>query len=191
MTDRGQFVLAAAAVVVLALAPVVLAYLQLGAHPDVRAASDYDSPTTNAEHVLERAVHEAGVGLPATHPWAARERAVAAVRADVDRTREVLRRSRVAEGVVYQTRYNDTAARRFAADRCPHGPARHFGPCRASRGIVVQERVGETHLLAVAVDVTVHTDRGRTELTLVVRAVGGVRRERARAMPALGPGRSP
>lgn len=173
MTDRGQFVLAAAALVVLALTPVVFAYLQLGYHPDVRASEAYDSPAANAERVLERAVHEASVGVPANHSWTARGGAVAAVRADVDRTRDVLRRSRVAEGVVYGTRYNDTAARRWVDGNCPDGPGRRFGPCRAIRGVVVQERAGEAHLLAVAVDLTIDSERGRTELTLVVPTVDG------------------
>lgn len=165
--DRGQFVLAAAALVVIALAPVVLAYLQLGYHPDVRASAEYDAPVTNAERVLERAVHEAGT--VATDSRARRGPVVERVRADLDDTRAVLRASRVAAGTVYRTEYNDTAARQWAERRCPDGPNRQFGACRAVRGVVLQNRIDEVHVLAVAFDLTVVTERGRTELTLTVR----------------------
>ncbi|MFB9804751.1 hypothetical protein ACFFQF_04570 [Haladaptatus pallidirubidus] len=52
--DRAQLVLAAAAIVAVALAPVVFAYLQLGYSDDVTASNDYDAPVENAEGVLSR-----------------------------------------------------------------------------------------------------------------------------------------
>jgi len=45
--------------------------------------------------------------------------------------------------------------------------AREFGPCRADRGVVVQERDDRTLVLAVAFDLTVVTERETTNLTVV------------------------
>nr|WP_254279967.1 hypothetical protein [Halomicroarcula marina] len=54
---------------------------------------------------------------------------------------------------------------------CPSGPDRQFGDCAADRGVVVQERLGRTHVLGVAVDVTTTTERGETAVTAVLRPV--------------------
>jgi len=67
--------------------------------------------------------------------------------------------------------YNRSVADRMARSRCPGGAGRRFGDCTAIDGVVVQDRVDETHVLAVAFDVTVTTDRGRIEATMVVRPV--------------------
>ena len=173
--DRGQLVLVAAAALAVALAPVVLAYLQLGYHADVTASADHDDPAENAGRYLERAVHEAAAGVQAEHDWRARADAVRTVRDRLDPRQERLSESRVESGTVYRTAYNDSAAAAWASDRCPSGPDRQFGDCEARRGVVVQDRAGRTHVLAVALDVSVTTDRGRTEVTLVVEAVGGSR----------------
>jgi len=171
VTDRGQLVLVAAAVVAVALAPVVLAYLQLGAHPDVAASGEYDAPGANAERFLERAVHEAGTNATDEHAWSAREQAVASTRRDLAPRLDRLRSTRVEQGTAYRVAYNDTAAGAWAQDDCPDGPDRQFGPCETDRGVVVQERAGTTHVLGVAFDVRVTTERRRTNLTLVVRTV--------------------
>lgn len=168
---RGQLVLATAAVIAVALAPVVLAYLQLGYHGDVQASAEYDDPAVNAERFLGRATHEASVGIPRVYPWQARRGAVRAVRARLDGPIAVLAGSRVAEGTAYEVDYNETAARRWAGDNCPGGRGRSFGDCEAIRGVVVQDRVGETHVLVVAFDVTVTTERGHSDLTFLVRAI--------------------
>lgn len=169
--ERAQVVLAAAVVIALALAPVVLAYLQLGYHGDVAASAEYDDYEANGKRFLERAVHEASEGIPRTYPWSARRAAVGVVRDRLDPRLETLAGSQVQEGTGYLVDYNGTAADRWATEACPGGRGRAFGPCEARRGVVVQERAGETHVLAVAFDVTVTTERGRTDLTLVVRAI--------------------
>lgn len=169
--NRGQLVLAAAAVIALAIAPVVLAYLQLGYHDDVVASSEYDDPAVNAKLFLERAVHEASEGIPGEFPWSDRRAGVALVRERLAPRLAILAGSRVAEGTAYEVAYNGAAAERWAGPNCPGGRGRAFGPCEAHRGVVVQERAGETHVLAVAFDATVTTERGRTELTLVVRTI--------------------
>ena len=71
----------------------------------------------------------------------------------------------------YRSASNASAATDWAATNCPGGSGRRFGPCEADRGVVVQERAGRTHVLAVAVDVTVTTERGTYAVTLVVPVV--------------------
>ena len=169
--DRGQLVLVAAGVVAIALVALVVAYLQLGYHADVRAGGPDSDPGRNAERVLSRAVHE--VALEAGGPWSDRATVVQATRARLAPRIDTLEDARIERGTTYLVEYNDTAAQAFAAGRCPSGPNRRFGPCRERDGVVVQERAGETHVLAVAFDVTITTGDGTRRLTLVIRAVGG------------------
>lgn len=171
--DRAQLVLAAAAVAALALAPVVFAYLQLGYHADVRASTEYDEPLAGAERSLARSVHEAGASVTPRYSWDRRVDAARAVRRQLAPRLEAVRRSRVDEGVAYGVGYNRSAARAWAAEACPGGPNREFGDCVAVGGVVLQERLGETHVLAVALDVTAHTDRGRAAATFVLPVVAG------------------
>ena len=170
--DRGQLVLAAAALVAVALAPVVFAYLQLGYHADVTASGDYAAPGRNAERLLQRAVHDAAVGVPADYEWSDRADAVSEVRSELTPRLDSLRSSRVESGTAYRVSYNRSTADAWRRENCPSGPNRQFGACEARRGLVVQERAGETHVLAVAFDVRVTTERGTTEMTLVVETVG-------------------
>jgi len=172
--DRGQLLLVAAVIVAIALVPVVLSYLQLGYHPDTRAEAADTDPERNAERMLSRAVHEAAFATNGT--WNRRNEVVERFRDRLGPRLETLRESRLEEGVAYGVAYNESAAADWADSNCPGGSDRQFGGCEARRGVVVQDRLGETHLLAVAVDLTVTTDRGRTELTLVVESVGGVDR---------------
>jgi len=172
--ERAQFVVLAAAVVAVALAPVVLSYLQLGYHADARAAAEYDDPVGNAERFLERAVHDSAADIPGEYEWRDRRAAVDVVQDRLDGHRETLATSRVEEGVVYATGYNLSVADDRQRRNCPGGPDRDFGRCESRRGIVIQERDDDTHVLAVALDVTVTTPRGEHEVTVVVRTVGGV-----------------
>lgn len=169
---RAQVVLVAAAVVALALVPVLLAYLQLGYHDDVRASGDYTAPTRDAQRALERAVHDASEAVDGEYGWGReqRRRATADVRERLGPRLEALRKSRVERGTVYEVSYNDTASGAYASEQCPRGEGRRFGACQADGGVVLQRRAGETHLLAVAFDLAVTTERGRTEVTLVVVA---------------------
>ncbi len=163
--------LAAAAVVAVALAPVVFAYLQLGYHADVAASDDYDAPVRNADRVLSRAVADATAGVPSIYRWESRSAAVSSVRRRLSDDLETLRAARVESGTVYRVRYNRSAASRVANGDCPDGPNRQFGACEAEHGVVVQNRSGETHVLAVAFDVHVTTERSTYDVTVLVRTV--------------------
>jgi hypothetical protein len=167
--DRAQLVLVAAVVIAVALAPVVLAYLQLGAHPDIDSEDgDYGE---DARRFLERATHEAGADATGVD-WSDRERSVERVRTELAPRLDTLNASRVEEGVAYAVAYNVSAAAAWTDEHCPRGDGRRFDPCRAVDGVVVQARAGEATVLAVAYDVTVTTSRGERELTFVVRVVG-------------------
>lgn len=170
--DRGQLVLVAAAVLAVALVPMGVAYLQLGYHDDVSAGADRHTPGENAVRLLERAVHQAAAESSG-RPWAAREGAVAVAARSLREDVRTLETAQVDEGVVVEVAWNATAAAAWAHANCPGGPHRQFGSCVVVDGVVVQERAGETHLVAVGFDVRVTESDGVTDLTVVVRVVGG------------------
>lgn len=170
--DRGQMVLAAAAVLALALVPLGFAYLQLGYHEDVAASTAPETPGSETVRLLERAVYDAGDEATG-HPWAGREGAVRRVNASLSDREGEIEAAQVDRGVAVQIERNASAATTWAATNCPSGPGRLFGDCEAIGGIVVQERADETHLLAVAYDLRIVDDRGETALTVVIRAGGG------------------
>ncbi|MFB6221340.1 MAG: hypothetical protein ABEH90_07855 [Halolamina sp.] len=170
--DRGQLVLVAAAVLALALVPLGFAYLQLGYHADVRATSAEESPGSETVRLLERAVHEAS-GEATGQPWAGRDGAAARVNRTLAADIDAIEAAQVERGIAAEIRQNGTAAATWTDGNCPSGSGREFGACETSGGLVIQERAGETHLVAVAFDVQVVSERGEAELTVVVRAVGG------------------
>ena len=169
--ERGQLVLVAAAVVAIALVPVLFAYLQLGYHPDVGGT---EPAVTGEEAVayLDRSVHDATAATAGDYAWDDRERRAEAVREAVDGDVDTLEASRLEEGVAYDVSYNATAATEWAAGNCPRGPGRRFGECDVDGAVVLQERAGEAVSLAVAFDVRVVAPDGSADLTLVVE-VGG------------------
>jgi hypothetical protein len=148
-------VLLAAAAIVVALVAMLLAFMQLGFHPGVAEPSP--DHLRDVERTLEREVLNATVTANAT-AWSDRDRAVTAVREGLHPTLESLNRSALARTTVVQVTYNTSLAATWRGRNCPSGPARQFGPCAADRGLIVQERAGETHVLAVAFDVRVVSD---------------------------------
>lgn len=168
--ERGQLVLVAAAVVAVGLAPILLAYLQLGYHPDV--ATEPDVSGDAAVEYLDRSVHEAAAATAGEYAWSDRGAMAAAVRNDVDEDLETLETARLAESVTYLVSYNDTAAESWMADACDKGDGRRFGGCTVDRKVAMQNRTGEAVLLAVAFDVRVVGPDGETELTVVVDVNG-------------------
>lgn len=168
---RGQAVLLAAVVLVVALVPVIAAYLQLG-YGGQSSPID-DDGQREARQLLERAVQEHASGIESSYRWRQRDAAAERVRDRLDPTMRQLAQSRLDENTVHQTRYNQSHAASWASARCPGGPNRQFGPCEAIRGVVVQERAGRTHVLAVAVDLSVTTPDGASTLTTVIRVQAG------------------
>lgn len=169
MTRRGQLVLLAAVALVVALVPLTLAHLQLGYRADVSAAGDAidERPLAEAEHALAVALDDAVDGVPKSNPWADRSQAVTVVKNRLASTLDALNQSGLSEGVISRVSYNQSRARTAVAD-CPSGPDRRFGPCRAEGGVVVQERAGQTHVVAVAFDVrSLGQDAERTLTTVV------------------------
>lgn len=172
--DRAQFVLLAGVVVALALVAMLTAYLQLGYAADVRT-TDADRTLVDGQAYLDRATHDAARPLRGEYTWSERGQAVTALRSRLDARLAELERSRVSEGVVYHTGYNQTVAARWARAECPGGGTgsdRAFGPCEADRGVVVQERAGRTLVLVVAYDLSVTTEDTQTGMTFVANASG-------------------
>jgi len=166
---RGQLVLLSGVVVALALLAMLAAFLQLGYGGD--AATDGDGRVTDAGAYLQRVTHDAASDLRGEYAWSEREQAVRELEQRLESDLATLERARAESGVVTTASFNRTAAGRWAADNCPSGPARDFGPCRVDEGVVVQERDGRTLVLAVAYDLTVATERSTTRLTTVVEPV--------------------
>jgi len=173
VTERGQLVLVAAVLVAVALAPVVLASLQLGYHGDVRATAAYDDPTADTVRVLDRTVTRESADVPRRYAWADRDAAVTDLRGDLAPVRSRLGSAEIERGTVTEITYNTTAARAWQRGNCPDGPDREFGDCVTDRAVVVQERVDRTHVLAVGFDVTTTSQRGETRVTVVLRGLGG------------------
>lgn len=168
---RGQLVLLSGVVVALALLAMLTAFLQLGYHGDVATGGD-ERRVTDAGAYLERVTHDAARDLRGEYIWAERDGAVRALEGRLRPALATLERARAESGVAATATRNHTAGARWAAANCPAGSGRDFGPCRAERGVVVQERDGRTLVLAVAYDLTVATEDATTRVTTVVEPVG-------------------
>lgn len=166
--ERGQVVLLAALVLVVALVPIIAAYLQLGYEGETRAEID-DDPQRDVQRLLERAVQEETSDIPGTYRWSERRKAAERIRARLAPTLEGVRRDSLDNGITNRLSYNESHADHWADDHCPHGPDRQFGPCESINGVVVQERGGQTHVLAVVVDLSTTTPHGDSLLTIAVR----------------------
>lgn len=159
-------VLLAAAAIAVALVPMLFAYLQLGYHPDVFGPQAHYAG--DVERTLDRALVDAAAGIPADHGWGDRRDAVTEVREGLEPTLSSLNRSALDRGTAIQVSFNASLASDWEGGNCPGGPGRRFGPCRADRGVVVQQRAGETHVVAAAFDVRVTTRRSETHVGTVV-----------------------
>lgn len=163
---RGQLVLVAAAVVALALVPMAFAYLQMGYHGDVDASVGSESALADAERSLELAVENASAGVDGKYAWSNRTDAVSAFRSSVADDVETIERLRHADGVVVEIDRAEGPAESWG--ECPSGPMREFGPCEIAGNVVVQERAGETAILAAGYRVRVATPDGRASIRVAV-----------------------
>jgi hypothetical protein len=163
---RGQIVLLAAIALAVVFVPIVLAYLQLGYHADTEPTTG-TAPETAVERELDRAVHDAASGIASTYEWNQRTDAIRAVHNRLNPPIQTLERSQLDAGIAYQITYNQSRASQWARNNCDSGPDRQFGPCEASQGVAVQDRGDQTHVLAVAFDITVSTPDGERRLTTV------------------------
>lgn len=160
-SEKGQLVLVAAIVVAVALIPLVVASLQLGYDADREAIRSADSSLKDVERLLGHAVR----GVEGNRSWN-----TTSIRSRLQPSITALERSH--DGV-YRVTYNDSAAKRWANEHCPQGPTRRFGPCRAQRGLILQERAGAVQLVAVAYSVTVLMKHGQLSGTLIVPTAVG------------------
>ncbi|WP_267161488.1 DUF7261 family protein [Halovenus salina] len=164
--DRGQLVLVAALALSLVLVSLGVAYLQLGYDSDIDRPDQ--QPAQQLERVLDRAVHNASAGISADYSWADRDSAVRAATDKLDETMKRLETSRLRDGHVYSITRNETRAIAWRSANCPSGPDRQFGSCDSEDGVVVQERHGQTHVLAVAFDFVITTPDAELSVTLTI-----------------------
>lgn len=169
--DRGQLVLLAAALAALALLPVVVAYFQLGAHPDVTARTTPGHETDRVVRALERAVDNASRAVSGGDDWDRRTATLAAFDRTLRPDRRAVETARLDRGVTVRVGRNATAARAWASSACPGGPNRQFGDCVVRDGVVAQERAGETYVLGVGLTVEIVGPSGETTLVRVFGTV--------------------
>lgn len=163
MSDRGQLVLVAAAVAALALVPVAAAYLQFGYAP---AVADVDADHgERVTRVLDRVADGAAETATGT-AWGDREAEVERVEASLAPRLRTVERARLGDGVVVNVSYDGALAERVD---CPSADGRSFGACEVHGGVVVQERAGETVVVAIAFDVRVTMPAGTTRFGHVAR----------------------
>ncbi len=170
--NRGQLVLAAAAIVAVALVPVLFAYLQLGYHPDVGSTPEPETPGEDAIAHLDRAAHDAETSIAGEYAWDECEDAAAAVRDELEGPIESLETSRIDSGTAYEVSYDDAYSTERPCLPTQRGSDGDFGPCHADDGVVFQSRAGEAVLLAVAFDVVVTTPNTDRELSVLVSING-------------------
>ncbi|AKU06739.1 DUF7261 family protein [Haloferax gibbonsii] len=164
--DRGQLVLVSGAVVAVALLALLVVHAQLGFAGVVETTEP--PPLDDVVETTDGGVEMAAAGVAGRYDWAARDAAVEDFRSRLDPALANVERAHAGEGGV-ALRTNDSAAAGWALRNCPDGPYREFGPCVVDDGVVVQERAGETAVVAVLVDVRIATPRSRTALTVAVR----------------------
>jgi hypothetical protein len=165
--DRAQLVLLAAALLAIALVPLVVAYLQLGYHDDIVHGDR--QPTADGERTLNRGVHDGAAAVDGAFRWSERNEAVEEFRDDLGPTITAVTTAQLQNGIAYDIAYNQSRGEQWATDNCPGGPSREFGPCDTSDGVVIQERQGQTYVLAVAFDIETTTPEREERVTTVIQ----------------------
>ena len=173
---RSQLVLVAAGVIAMGLLPIVLAYTQLGYAGMATTEPSATTATADARRAIERAAFDAGEPSQGERPWAARSDVADAVAGRFDARVESVETGAIERGVHHAIERNASAATAWAGGNCPSGPNRQFGPCEARDGVVLQERGGDTHVLAIAVDLRTVTEGATYDGTYLLDAETATRR---------------
>jgi len=172
---RSQLVLVAAGVAAVGLLPVIVAYTQLGYGGVATSEPAATTPTDDAVGALERAAFAASVGAQGRSPWSDRQATASAVASNFDQRAASVASGGLGRDRVHAIRRNASAATAWAGVACPGGPNRQFGACDAIDGVVLQERAGDVHVVAIAVDVRTLVDDGEYEGTYLLDAAVGDR----------------
>jgi hypothetical protein len=147
-----------------------LAYLQFGYHADVQTATVEDDTVPAVERTLHQSLISASGDISARHGWHNRSDAVTTFRDRLRPSIDSLSTARLDDGTAIEVIYNDSRAQMWEDNHCPRGLDRDFGPCRTDRAVVIQERDGRTHVLAIAVDIHVTTPDSTIQVSTVVTA---------------------
>lgn len=163
--NRGQMVLAAGALIVIALIATLMAVLQLGYQPSQPTGEHY-SPPEETRRVIEEALIEAEP-VARDYAWINSSEAAEAVRRIVGERLTALERAE--STAIRRVDFAPDVAADSLAEICPRGPGQRFGACVAFDGIVLQNRGETTHLVAVVLRITVTHSEGDARMTIVVR----------------------
>lgn len=163
--NRGQMILAAGSLIVIALIAILLAILQLGYEPAASTADEY-TPPEETRRVIEEALLEAE---PSARAYAWTNRSVAAEEVRGIITDRLIDLERTEATSVRRVEFAPDVAAEGLADICPKGPGNRFGPCAAIDGIVLQERGEVTHLVGVVLRITIEHRDGTATMTIIVQ----------------------
>jgi hypothetical protein len=175
-SDRAQIVLVAAAVVAVAFLSMTLAYAQLGYDADRDGAGAVDvAAVSDVDRSLSASLRAAARDVDGEYRWADRRQAGEAVRDAVEGDIERVQRVHADESRSLSVTFDDSTAAAWAREHCPGGAGREFGRCRSIDGVVVQERAGETTVVAAAVRIRIVSPAERTTVTTVLRVTSSDR----------------
>lgn len=161
---RGQMVITMAVVVTIALVPVAAAYLQLGYASNTRPIATGMEPDDTIR-ALSQTVDAAAAEVAGEYEWNDRAEAVETVRIHMDPRIDRIEATQDASTTALNVTYNRSRAAHIASTDCPSGPGRAFGSCESHEGVVVQERAGETVIIAVALDIHTVDPDGELHVT--------------------------
>jgi len=173
---RSQLVLVAAGVIAMGLLPIVLAYTQLGYAGMATTEPSATTATEDARRAIERAAFDASEPYQGLRPWSQRRVVADRAAGRFDARVASIETAGIERGLHHAIERNASAATAWANSNCPGGPNRQFGPCDARGGIVLQERGGDTHLVAIAVDLRTVREGATYSGTYVLDAEVGGRR---------------
>ncbi|AGN01321.1 hypothetical protein L593_06870 [Salinarchaeum sp. Harcht-Bsk1] len=176
VSRRSQLVLVAAGVIAMGLLPIVLAYTQLGYAGMAATEPSATTATADAHRAIERAAFDASEPSQGVRPWAARSGVADEVASRFDDRVASIETGRIERGIHHAIERNTSAASAWASANCPGGSSRQFGPCEAREGIVLQERGGDTQVLAIAVDLRTLTEDATYTGTYLLDAETGTGR---------------
>jgi len=160
-------------VIAVGLLPIVLAYTQLGYAGIATTEPTATTPTEDARQAIERAAFDSSTELQGVRGWSERDAVATQVAARFDARVDSIETGSLERGISHAVERNQSAAASWANGSCPGGPNRQFGPCETQEGLVLQERGGDTHAVAIAVDLRTVAEDATFDGTYVLDAEVG------------------
>lgn len=170
--ERAQLVLLAAAVIALALVPMVFAYMQMGYHGDIGTETESGDRLVDAERSLERAVRVASADIDGEYYWKNRDEAVDEFHASLAEDIQTIVELAHTDGIVIEIESEPAIVESRNETACPSGPRRSFESCETAGNVLVQERAGEVAIIGAAYEIRVTGPDSRAKSSVMVNAFG-------------------